>query len=76
VRSIRAKVRANLLVHVATLADAPTDAPAPALRYTLGEVYRFELARTTDGWRIYRLENVRLWVSSTIPTSPASPGRP
>jgi DNA-binding NarL/FixJ family response regulator len=52
---------------IATPGDAPTDVPAPPLRRTLGEVYRFDLVRTRDGWRISRLENVRLWVSVTSP---------
>jgi SnoaL-like domain len=63
----RATVRANLLVHITTPGDAPTDAPAPPLRTTLGEVYRFEVVRTPDGWRISRLENDRLWLSGTLP---------
>jgi hypothetical protein len=51
----RARVRANLLVSFAH--DGPAD-PAPFL---LGEVYRFELSRTVDGWRIARLSSTPTW---------------
>ena len=51
----RARVRANLLVSFAH--DGPVDA-APFL---LGEVYRFELRRTADGWRITRLSSKPVW---------------
>jgi len=66
----RAKVRANLVVHITTPDDAPTDAPAPPPRGTIGEVYRFELTRTPEGWRFSRIETVPLWVSGTLPTPP------
>jgi hypothetical protein len=51
----RASVRANLLVAFA--AAGPED-PQPFL---LGEVYRFELRRTTDGWRISSLRSTPVW---------------
>lgn len=72
----RAKVRANLLLHITTPDDAPTDAPAPPPRTTVGEVYRFELVRTPYGWRFSRVETLRLWVSGTLPTPPGSPDSP
>jgi ketosteroid isomerase-like protein len=50
-----ASVRANLLVAFA--ADGPED-PQPFL---LGEVYRFEMRRTTDGWRIRSLQSTPVW---------------
>jgi SnoaL-like domain len=64
----RAKVRANLVVHITTPDDAPADAPAPPPRCTLGEVYRFQLVRTPGGWRFSHVETVRLWVAGTLPT--------
>jgi hypothetical protein len=51
----RANVRANLLVSFAHA--GPAD-PAPFL---LGEVYRFELRRTADGWRFTRLGSTPVW---------------
>ena len=51
----RASVRANLLVAFAT--DGPAD-PQPFL---LGEVYRFEMRRTADGWRISSLQSTPVW---------------
>ena len=51
----RADVRANLLVAFA--ASGPED-PQPFL---LGEVYRFELRRTADGWRISSLSSTPVW---------------
>ena len=65
----RASVRANLVLHVTTPApdDAPTDAPAPPPVYVLGEVYRFELARTEDGWRFTHIATTPVWLSGTRP---------
>jgi len=51
----RASVRANLLVSFAH--SGPTD-PEPFL---LGEVYRFALRRTADGWRISALNSTPRW---------------
>lgn len=51
----RARVRANLLVSFAR--TGPAD-PQPFL---LGEVYRFELRRIADGWRITRLDSTPVW---------------
>jgi hypothetical protein len=51
----RAAVRANLLVSFAR--SGPTD-PEPFL---LGEVYRFELLRTADGWRFTGLSSTPVW---------------
>jgi ketosteroid isomerase-like protein len=51
----RARVRANLLVAFA--ASGPDD-PQPFL---LGEVYRFELRRSADGWRISSLSSTPVW---------------
>jgi len=47
----RAKVRANLVV---TFADA-------AVTSQQGERYRFEAARTPDGWRLSRVEVIPVW---------------
>jgi hypothetical protein len=51
----RASVRANLLACFAH--SGATDA-APFL---LGEVYRFDLRRTTEGWRITTLRSTPVW---------------
>lgn len=51
----RATVRANLLVSFAR--TGPAD-PQPFL---LGEVYRFELRRTTHGWRFTRMSSTPVW---------------
>jgi SnoaL-like protein len=50
-----AQVRANLLV---AFAEAGPRDPAPFL---LGEVYRFSLTRTPDGWRITRMSSAPTW---------------
>jgi ketosteroid isomerase-like protein len=51
----RAKVRANLLVSFAHTG------PADLAPFLLGEVYRFELRRSADGWRIARLSSKPTW---------------
>jgi SnoaL-like domain len=51
----RASVRANLLV---SFARSGVSDPHPFL---LGEVYRFELRRTDDGWRIAGLGSTPVW---------------
>ncbi|HEY3632509.1 MAG TPA: nuclear transport factor 2 family protein [Jatrophihabitantaceae bacterium] len=62
----RAAVRANLLVSFAH--SGPTD-PEPFL---LGEVYRFELRRTDDGWRFTSLSSTPVWTLNR-PASVALP---
>jgi hypothetical protein len=62
----RAAVRANLLVAFAD--EGPAD-PAPFL---LGEVYRFEFARTPDGWRIDAMTTTPTWTFNR-PAALASP---
>jgi SnoaL-like domain len=68
----RAKVRANLVVNITALEDAPTHHPAPRPRAGIGEVYGFELVRTPDGWRFSRVETTPLWVSGTLRAAPTS----
>ena len=51
----QARVRANLLVSFAK--TGPDDAQP----FLLGEVYRFELRRTADGWRFTRLGSTPVW---------------
>ena len=51
----RASVRANLLV---SFARAGAGDPKPFL---LGEVYRFELQRVGEGWRITTLRSTPVW---------------
>jgi hypothetical protein len=64
----RARVRANLVVHFAGPAD-PQEVAAP-VRYSLGEVYRFEALRATEGWRLSRVETVPVWSSGTVDRRP------
>jgi hypothetical protein len=65
----RADVRANLVVSFAL--DGPVVAPAvaPAVTYALGEVYRFDVVRTADGWRFARVETVPVWMSGERPVT-------
>jgi hypothetical protein len=51
----QATVRANLLV---TFAKTGVGDPSP---FVLGEVYRFNLERTSSGWRITRLTSTPVW---------------
>jgi hypothetical protein len=53
----RAHARANL---IATLVPRASE---PAAHATLGERYRFEAARTRDGWRLARIEVEPVWSS-------------
>jgi hypothetical protein len=66
----RASARANLVVHFG--ATDRGAAPAPPVVYTLGEVYRFGLVRTPDGWRFARIETTAVWYSGT-PIRPPQP---
>jgi hypothetical protein len=58
----RAKARANLVVAFGSRGDGarPLDLP---VRYTMGEIYHFELERTPDGWRFARIETSPVWTS-------------
>jgi hypothetical protein len=69
----RATVRGNLVVQVAppppTDMVVPTPPPlAPALGFSLGEVYRIDCVRTPDGWRFSRVNTVPVWMSGTRPS--------
>jgi SnoaL-like domain len=66
----RAKVRANLVVHFAPPADPQGSALAPPPRFTLGEVYRFEVVRTRQGWRFSRVETSPVWMSGSLDRGP------
>ncbi len=63
----RASVRANLVVSFAT--SGVTD-PHPFL---LGEVYRFELQRTAQGWRITALASTPVWSANRPEGLPIGP---
>lgn len=66
----RARVRANLVV---TFAEAGAgEALAPPPEFTLGEVYRFEVVRTPDGWRFARVETTPVWMSGRVPAVPGA----
>jgi SnoaL-like domain len=63
----RATARANLVVAFGPPGGGdrsvrPLDLP---VRYTIGEIYHFELRRTPDGWRFARIETTPLWTSGT-----------
>jgi hypothetical protein len=65
----RASARANLVVHFGP-ADgdgSQSGSPAPPVEFTLGEVYRFELVRTPEGWRFARVETTPVWMSGDLP---------
>lgn len=63
-----AQARANLVVSFGT-ADS-TGPFAPPVQFTMGEIYRFGLTRTTEGWRFSRIETTPVWTSGTLPTRP------
>lgn len=74
----RATVRANLVVHSASENPAdPDSAPdpsstvppltAPEVTFMLGEVYRFDVVRTGQGWRFARVEATPTWRWGTRP---------
>jgi hypothetical protein len=44
---------------------APEPVLAPPVQFSLGEVYRFEVVRTAEGWRFSRVETVPLWMSGS-----------
>jgi hypothetical protein len=66
-----ASARANLVVHFGPLdgAEGPDGGSplAPPVRFTLGEVYRFGLVRTPEGWRFDRIETTPVWTSGELP---------
>jgi hypothetical protein len=59
----RAVARAN----VVGIFAAGEGSPAPAPRYQLGLVYRFELARTPAGWRVHSMEQRPVWAAGERP---------
>lgn len=66
----RAKVRANLVVHFAPPADPHGSALAPPVQFSLGEVYRFDVVRTPQGWRFSRVETSPVWLSGALDRGP------
>jgi hypothetical protein len=73
----QAQARANLMVAFGPLGGAkdssrPRELP---VEYTTGQVYRFDLMRTSDGWRLAGIENTAVWTSGT-PIPPAPPTEP
>jgi len=61
----RADVRANLVVSFAEVVPVV----APPVTYALGEVYRFVVVRTGDGWRLAEVETVPVWMSGQRPVT-------
>ena len=59
----RAQARANLVVHFGP-PDGPLGSP---VTFTMGEVYRFGLRRTADGWRFSRIETTPVWTVGDRP---------
>ena len=70
----RARARANLVVYFgpADGASDPAAEPPPAVEYTTGEVYHYELVRTADGWCFSRIQTTPVWRSGT-PFRPPQP---
>ncbi|MET8429106.1 nuclear transport factor 2 family protein [Nocardia sp. NPDC004860] len=66
-----AKVRANLLV---VFAWGPAQDPALGSqpRLTLGEVYRFDAVRTSDGWQFSSVASKPVWSVGTRPEPSAA----
>jgi hypothetical protein len=46
--------------------------PAPPLRCTIGEIYRFEVVRHASGWRFSHIETVPVWLSGALPPARAA----
>jgi hypothetical protein len=61
--SHRAQVRANLVVNFATRVHRGESLPAPPRKYTLGEIYHFDVVRTPEGWRFSSIETTPVWIS-------------
>jgi SnoaL-like domain len=63
----RAQARANLVVYFGPLAGASDSAVqlAPPVEYTMGEVYHYDLVRTSEGWRFSRIQTTPVWRSGT-----------
>ena len=57
------RVRANLVVNFAAPARRDESLPAPPRKYTLGEIYNFDVVRTPEGWRFSRVETKPVWIS-------------
>lgn len=70
----RAQARANLVVYFGPPAGAtdPAAPLAPSVEYTTGEVYQYELVRTSEGWRFSRIQATPVWRSGT-PFRPPQP---
>ncbi len=63
----RAQARANLVVYFGPLTGASDSAApqAPPVEYTTGEVYHYDLVRTSEGWRFSRIQTTPVWRSGT-----------
>ncbi len=66
----RAHVRANLVVHFAPPGGPSESLLAPPVQFTLGGVYRFEVVRTSRGWRFARVETSPVWMSGSLDRRP------
>jgi hypothetical protein len=78
-----ARVRANVVAGFAPSLPADPDAGSllpPPVEVTFGTVYRYGAVRTSDGWRLSRVEIDRLWFSGSpdrlLRRATADPGAP
>ena len=62
-----ARARANLVAYFGPPEGGPDPVvpPAPPVEYTTGQVYRYDLVRTPDGWRFSRIQATPVWRSGT-----------
>lgn len=66
----RAEVRANFVGHFASPTDDRDSPLAAPIASSLGAVYRFGVVRTSDRWRITRVEASPVWMSGSLDRSP------
>lgn len=60
-----AHVRANVFAGFAPSTPDAASPLAPPVEVTFGMVYRYQAARTPDGWRLSQVEITPLWVSGS-----------
>ncbi|WP_328327998.1 nuclear transport factor 2 family protein [Streptomyces sp. NBC_00455] len=65
-----------LMTHVHHGSTLRTLGPDTLPTFTVGGVYRAEVRRTPDGWRIARMEIEAVWTTGTPPHLPTAPRMP